>query len=116
MNTYNAHGLVHNTWPPLHQQADGRWKRVWTICLESHISPHLSMQTLSGKLSEPGFLVLVEPIGGCELAVTVVTKEHGWSDTFYFATYRMFGKIDAWMGTIESIEGQPKALWRPWRK
>lgn len=116
MTAYNAQGLVYNPWPPLEHLSDGRWQRVWRIRLTGPVPCGLQLDVLSAHMSETDCMVSVQPIGERELTVTVLTKEHGWSDVFYFATYRMFAKIDECIGTIESIEGQPRDMWRPWRK
>ena len=116
MTTYSAKHLVHNRWAPLQQLPNGHWQRVWALLLKKERPPHISLQNVSTQLSEDGFDVKVTLTQDAPrlLTATVTTAEDGWDDRFFFA--RLFKRIDEKIGALETIEGQARDLWRPWRK
>jgi hypothetical protein len=116
MDQYSGEGLVLNTWPQLEPTKDGRWRRVWTIMFAADLPPQLPLEEVSAGLCEADFSVRLKQIGRREILATVLTQEWGWADHFYFASYRMLKAIEEKIGMIDTIQGQPRDLWRPWRK
>ena len=116
MPEYNAKNLIYNRWAPLKHLPGGHWQRTWSLLLKEEVRSQISLEKVSIELSEEGFKVVLTQNAPKRLTATVTTVEDGWDDRFFFATYRMFKRIDEKIGTIETIEDQPRDLWRPWRK
>ena len=116
MREYNAKRLVHNCRAPLKQLPNGHWQRTWHLSFSEKLPSHLSLEKVSTELSESDFFITLTQEGPKRLNATVTTLDDGWDDHFFFATYRLFKRIDAKIGTIETIEGQDRDLWRPWRR
>jgi hypothetical protein len=116
MREYNAKSLVHNRWAPLKRPENGHWQRTWHFAFSDNIPPHLSLEAVSNELSENDFQVTLTQNGAKQMNATVTTIDDGWDDRFFFATYRLFERINEKIGTLQTIEGQDRGLWRPWRR
>ncbi len=130
----DASTITINPWPPVRQLPDGTWERVWRITLKEDMLPDVQLDALSSSISTQivadlrvvdqrlshigsnDFAVCLQQTAPREISVLVVTQQDGWSDEYYFATYRLFTYIEERIGTIDKIERQPKELWRPWRR
>ena len=95
--------------------------RVELTSLSSHISEQIiaDVRAAGQRLSDIGqhdLAICLQQIAPCEIIATVLTRQDGWSDEFYYATYRLFTYINECVGTIDTIEGQPRDSWRSWRR
>lgn len=118
MSSYDedANKLVRNEWAPLVQTPEGLWQRVWIIRFVNDLPAGIQLDEVAKALTRVDFVVSLRILGRCELEVTVTTARWGWDDELYFEHYRMFEAIDKTFGTIDTIQGQARSLWRPWRK
>lgn len=134
MARYGLNSITINPWPEVEHLPDGTWARVWQFVLKEDVSPAVGLRALSATIGErivadlravdqrladleqDDFIVCLRRVAPCEIVATVLTKQDGWSDEFYFATYQLFRYIDELVGTIDLIEGQPRDSWRPWRR
>ncbi|MEC4895835.1 MAG: hypothetical protein SAL07_24080 [Oscillatoria sp. PMC 1051.18] len=105
--------VIHN-WAKLNQTENGKWKRVWQISLKDPLPETVNLNDISQDLSNQDFQVIIKVLQRKHLEVCVTTQRWGWDDDFYFATYKMFEKIDCLLGTIDTIQGQERDLWNPW--
>jgi hypothetical protein len=131
---YGLSNITINPWPQVERLPDGTWRRVWRFVLGEDIAPGVELDALSSSIGEQivadlravdprlsdikrdDLSVCLQRIAPCEITATVLTRQDGWSDEFYFATYQLFKYVDERVGTIDTIEGQPKDAWRPWRR
>ena len=107
--------IILNKWPKVVQAKDGKWKREWTISITGEVPVPASLKALSSEISQDNFQVVIYRRSDREVVATVLTEEDGWSDEFFFESYRMFEKIDAKVGEIDSIQGELRDRWPPWR-
>jgi hypothetical protein len=130
MRIYSAKFIKTHTWPVPELMVDGRWHRVWTIRLKE--KPRLALERLSSAItqdvvrhlehnSQPhtlgaDFVISLSRGASREIVATLRTQEDGWSDELLFASWRMFEDIDQMLGTIETIDGQPRDNWPPWNQ
>jgi len=133
MTQYSVSAITTNRWPQVKQLANGTWERVWHLVLTENIPRSEELSTLSlhiGKqivadlraadprlsgIEQDDVVVHLCRMAPREIAAIVLTKQDGWSDEYYLATYRLFEYVDEKIGAIDTIEGQPRDSWRPWR-
>jgi len=134
MAQYSLSDITINPWPQVQRLTDGTWERVWRFVLTEDVPPRVELTSLSSTISERiiadvraadqrlsdigqhDLVVCLRRIAPCEITATVLTRQDGWSDEFYYATYRLFTYVDECVETIDTIEGQPRDSWRPWRR
>ena len=134
MARYSLSDITINPWPPVQRLPDGTWERVWRFVLKEAAPPRVELTSLSSHISEQiiadvraagqrlsdigqhDLAICLQQIAPCEIIATVLTRQDGWSDEFYYATYRLFTYINECVGTIDTIEGQPRDSWRSWRR
>ena len=117
MTKYDTKHLVLLNWPRAQRTTDGRWIRVWKIHFKEVINSHLSMPNLSLECSGDDFVVSLDKHGPRDITAQVITsRRHGESDEVVFANYDVLKKLNASIGTIETIQGQERDLWLPWRQ
>jgi hypothetical protein len=110
---YSSIKVIKNPWPEW-KWVDGEWQRCWHFEFEHDISPS---SMVSDGLSEEELSVhVVAAESPTKLVVTTTTRGLRLSDElFFYATYRLFAKLEERFGKILTIEGQERALWRPYR-
>lgn len=111
---YDGRSIVIHNWPDLHETDAGRWLRVWEIRLVDPASND-DVAGLGQKLSEAGRDVEFA-LGDDHtwIEMSVETEEWGWDDPMYFFTYDLFEQVDAAIGPIDTVQGQPRDDWDPW--
>lgn len=117
MTKYDTKHLVLLDWPRAQCTTDGRWIRVWKIHFKEILKPDVSMSTLAAEYSGEDFVVSLERQGPRDITAQVITsRRHGESDAVVFANYDLLKKLNDSLGTIETIQGQERDLWLPWRQ
>lgn len=117
MTKYDTKHVILLEWPRAQRTPDGHWLRVWKIHFKEVINPHLSLRNLSVEYSGDDFVVSLDKHGPRDLTAQVMTsRRHGESDAVVFANYALLQKLNASLGTIETIQGQKRDLWLPWRQ
>ena len=108
------HAVVNN-WPAVRRTENSKWRRDWQISFRDEIPSGLCMDTLSLHFSGPDFFVVLKQVGTKKVVATVMTERDGRSDEFVVASLTMLQAIDEKMGPIDTIEGEARDLWWPWR-
>jgi hypothetical protein len=117
MTKYDEKSLVLLDWPRAQRTPDGGWTRVWKIHCKEVIDPHISLHHLSAEYSGEDFVVALDKHGPRDITAQVTTyRRHGGSDAVVFANYDLLKKLNDSLGTIETIQGQARDLWLPWRQ
>jgi len=88
---------------------------VWQIQLVETVHEHKLGEL--DRLSETGIdVTAVLRADGRTIQLTTTTRLHALGDeVFVIAAYRMLRKIDTDIGRIETIQGQPRDRWQPFR-
>jgi hypothetical protein len=105
--------VVHN-WPKLEETPDGTWRRRWDIVLQESVLKPLRISELERELSTGEAQVGIQLEGDRKVIMEVITARWGWDDDLYFYSYRLLKQIDETLGTILTIQGQPRDVWNPW--
>jgi len=114
---YAEKNLVVLKWPRAQCTVDGNWLRVWHLHFQEAVDPHIALASLATELSEDDFRVSFVQEHAHDMQVHVMThRRHGESDEVVFANYALLEKINERIGTIETMQGQARNLWLPWRK
>jgi len=107
--------IIINPWPEWQALADGAHRRTFRFELEQAIAPATNLDEV---LREGDVLDVHAQRGDAPyvLMVETTTRDNARSDElFFFAFYRLFVRIEERVGRILTIEGQARALWRPFR-
>jgi hypothetical protein len=110
---YGGHKIIKNDWPKWVPTDDGGWRRDWHFEFESPVA----VESLAAQLDEPGLAVSVSRTSSASVLDIAVTT-HGnpkTDDTFFFAMYRLFKRVEEMFGPIRTIQGQAREMWRPFR-
>jgi hypothetical protein len=102
-------------WPEMSQLPDGRWIRHWEVVFLQHFVGALDLAKVGRLVTEHDFEVKASQKDERTLTLTVTNVEFAMADHFYFATYRMFERLDAFVGAIDSIAGRPARPWERWK-
>lgn len=115
MERYRSDQILRVAVPQWHRANDGRWTRDWSVRLADR--PNAEARRNLHDLSEEGIQVVAEVDNdGHTLHLRTTTDRDAFSDEIYFvAAYRMLRRIDENVGRIESIQGQPREWWQPFR-
>lgn len=117
MTKYDETHLVLLDWPRAQRTTDGGWVRMWKIHFKEVINPHISLNHLSVEYSGDDFVVSLDKHGPRDITAQVMTcRRHGESDAVVFANYDLLKKLNDSLGTIETIQGQERDVWLPWRQ
>jgi hypothetical protein len=74
----------------------------------------LRISELERELSTGEAQVGIQLEGDRKVIMEVITARWGWDDDLYFYSYRLLKQIDETLGTILTIQGQPRDVWNPW--
>lgn len=125
MRDYSSVELAPIRWASLEQLPDGSSKWTWNIRLHSRPNTSASWEQVSLAIKQ-SIVEHVDPSLEADLSIsltlhdlthltaTMHTTRSGWADELVIATGYMFDDIDRMVGTIETIEGQPRNMWPPW--
>ncbi len=108
---YKSASVIKNRWPPWIPQPDGSHQRTWHFRFEESVSP-----TDQHLLDEPDISASITHPAPDSLVITTTTRGNAFSDElFFFASFRLFVKLEELYGRLKSIEGEDRSLWRPFR-
>lgn len=118
---YSADNIIVNEHPELKKLPNGKWEQVWDIVLNQPISEKINLKDISQKLSNEDFEfdVHIQVTKGqyLKVCVTCIRDANPYHhDYSLFAVYKMFENIDRLLGSIDTIQGQKKDRWRPFRQ
>ena len=105
--------VVHN-WPQLEETPDGTWQRRWDIVLQESALKPLRISQRARELSIGEAHVGLHLEGDRTVIMEVITARWGWDDDLYFYSYHLLQQTDETLGTILTIQGQPRDVWNPW--
>lgn len=109
---YSKVTIASNNWPTW-EDNDGEWVRRWRITFVEML-PELDPPSTS--LDEHDLSLRSQRIGPRELEVQAVTQGDPWSDELYVhAMLRLLVRIETVFGRIETIQGEPRSAWWPFR-
>ena len=128
---YDAQLISKHTWPVPAQMPDGKWERAWMVKLAAPPPAPTAMEALSAVLTQEvvqflagadrrladltnELVISLEWVNPQEIKAALLTDSGGWPDELLVAAWRLFADIDQMLGTIDTIDGQPRDRWPPW--
>jgi hypothetical protein len=128
---YNAKRIRKHTWPVPIRMPDGKWARAWMIQLQAPPPAAPAVETLSAVITQEivqflaaadkalhdlqnEFAVSLEWVNLQEIKASLITETADWPDELLVGAWRLFEDIDQMLGTIATIDGQPRDHWPPW--
>ncbi len=108
---YDAKMIYPRTWRRPVQVADGHWRMIWNIDLETRDMTGLDAVTALATKAEAGFTPHLHVQGASNLLVEVDTTRWGLEDDYFGLTFRLFHLIDSRLGRIRFIQGDPREWW-----
>lgn len=114
---YSGDQLFHVEFPQWTKSADGRWTRTWSIRLLEPVDPGLNAADLSRRLTgEEIDAEVVLSSDRITMHIVTSTRRNAYSDeVFHLAAYKMLKFIDSDVARIDTIQGQPRSAWQPFR-
>lgn len=111
---YSRAPIIKNPWPEWIPVRGGGLARHWTFEFDAPVS---NDSISSEGLDEPDLQVRVERgASATTLVLTTTTHANASSDeSFFFAFYRLFERLESKFGRLKTIQGQARDLWRPFR-
>jgi len=110
---YDGSEIIKNLWPEWVPDSAGGWSRTWSFVFEQDMPALLLPAGLSDEVVDVA--VAAGPSAN-HLLVKTRTIANRWSDeVFFLSAYRLFERLEQRFGPLVSIEGQPRAHWRPFR-
>jgi hypothetical protein len=130
-DNYNSQRISKHTWPVPVQMADGKWARVWMIQLKAPPPAAPAVETLSAVITQEigqflagadkrledlqnELVISLQRANPQAIRAALITDRDDWPDELLFAAWRLFEDIDRMLGTIDTIDGQPRDHWPPW--
>lgn len=116
MENYRGDQILRVAVPQWNRTSDGQWSREWALRLVD--APSADARRKLSELSEDGIRVVAEfEDDGRTIRLRTTTDRNAHSDEIFFAAaYRMLRRVDEEVGRIESIQGQPRDWWQPFRE
>jgi hypothetical protein len=110
---------------------DGKWERVWIIKLKAPPPAPTAMETLSAVITQEivqfladadrrladlqnELIIWLQWANPLEIRAALLTEAGDWPEELVVAAWRLFEDIDQMLGTIDTIDGQPRDRWPPW--
>ncbi|WAS98637.1 hypothetical protein [Nannocystis punicea] len=112
---YEREPLILNPWPRWVGDAHGSWARRFTFVF---VAPVAAEALAAVDVDQPDLTVrLARGAAPCELQLVATTCANPRSDAvFFFQFHDLFARLEQIFGRIETIEGQARQLWRPFRE
>jgi hypothetical protein len=131
MDAYSPESIKVHNWPAPQLMPDGKWHRTWTIRLKSNLPETIDLGASSSSITKEildylgeadsrlqnlgdDLALSLQLTGPREVMASMLTRQADCSDELLFAAWRMFEAVDQMLGTIETIDGQPRDNWPPW--
>lgn len=111
---YTGESLIYNPWPKWEPTEEGGWVRRWSFRFECALRDD---EVASDGLGDASLHVLVSRgASSSELVALTTTHANPWSDEcYFFVFFRLFHQLEVRFGRLDSIQGQARMCWRPFR-
>lgn len=115
MEKYSADDIRPVAIPEWRQETSGEWSRVWNIRFSGPIKQ--TAEEVLQCLREPQirFDVQIDSDKSGMSLTTVTVADPLSAEMFLLAPYRVLRFIDTSIGRIESVQGQPRDWWTPFK-
>lgn len=109
---YPASALRKTKWGDFNELDNGTWETIWTLTLRGDHAREVVEVFRSESI---GFTAVIAFLGMRNAEMRVSTREHAMSAVNYPATYTSFRIVNDELAEIETIQGQPRDWYAPFR-